>query len=450
MSTETKVAYSIIDAGYTQSAIGDIVDTGSGTTVQKTRVSTTDLDNNTDPTVYWFTNGGNPRVLVARYEFGTLKAFKIFDVSGSTWVQIGSDKTWGSIANIYGVTTYESGATKYLYVIDYDSAIIGRIDMSGTESTSYTLDATYTFPTISGYPSHGVAIATVGSNIYGLFMSVDDPWDPSPTYLNSTVVKLAYNFPTFPATPPISDPATYLGPHSTGTSGAAGVGKNAFTLVPSGSNLYVCSIGGKQEAGAANINTNSTLDIVTLGMGGALPGSAVTALVVTNSAGTDPYEFRDIVFDGSGNANILVGYYDTGYASLIGGVYQIAQTALDLLSSALLSAEASGFSPVDQYGFIWSLMYAANPAAYWFVRGNDIARYDDILDVPTDEFVPADLGEDDIDVNLNSATLGAVDVVPLMGKSVKGYQPHAFASRTPRAAAEKARILDLAQASRKK
>lgn len=208
-----------------------------------------------------------------------------------------NSRNWAGIENLYGVVKQGS----YLYVIDYDSANVVKIDIA-----TYTVvpGGTYTFSSGGAptYEDHGVALAAVDGYVYALFITSDSS---ASNYQNSTLVKLDVS-----------------GTAPTAVSTVA-VGRNAQTLEYYDGKFYIACIGGMQHDGAANINIGqSRLDVVTI--------STMTRVTPFTTNGTTiPGDFRDIVLSASGDAYILTGYYDNGFTTFNGVLHYTTAASIN-------------------------------------------------------------------------------------------------------------------------
>lgn len=321
-------AYTVVNSSYNVGKVGTI--TSSGTVNSTALASPGTLTG--APAVHWFSDAsGNSRVLVFKYLYPTdpSPSVVIYNPATTPWTQVAT-ADWTGITNLYGIAT--SGS--YLYAIDYDNAKIVKVNMT---NNAYSLAATYTYPGTTGYEKHGMAIAAVGSYVYGLFMEADNPNATNPTYLASKVVKL--NKDTLASV------------------STAQVGKNAFALKYYNNNLYVPCIGGKQQNGSYN-SGQSQLNVVNLAnMTVTTPFTAGTAI---------PYDFRDITLSSTGNAYILVGKYNTDW-TMNWRVYNT--TATNIASGNIGAIKESNTSTA---GYFWALHYENAADRLWFAKGNQV------------------------------------------------------------------------------
>ncbi|MCP6652058.1 hypothetical protein NL518_28590, partial [Klebsiella pneumoniae] len=80
-----------------------------------------------------------------------------------------------------------------------------------------------------------------------------------------------------------------------------------------GNKLYVCAVGGYQNAGS--YNTATCLSIVTIDSNDNM--SVANVSLASGMSG----DFRDITIANGSNAYILLGYYDNSYTNLVGKIY---------------------------------------------------------------------------------------------------------------------------------
>jgi len=412
-----------IVTNYSGSDAGDI-DVVAGTpptvTVNKAQVTATttplpawNLQTNGDAKVHsFFDTSNNLRVVVDQYEYSSLSSpgLRIYNpttTTTTTWTAVTTARNWSGIENLYGVV--KSG--NYLYAIDYDSANVVKISLTG--AAPYTVAGTYHFASgISGYEDHGVAIAAVGDYVYALFITSDAS---ASNYQNSTVVKLDVS-----------------GTNPTNV-GQASVGKNAFTLEYYDGKFYVACIGGMQQAGS--YNAASQLNVVNIStMGVTTPFTA---------SATIPGDFRDIVFSNSGDAYILTGYYDSSYANLIGKLYKTTAANINAGTPSIGTA-------VDTFttaGYFWATLYedvsGGSTDYFWFAKGNPIQIYQPVPTAsPATPFAtktPADLGNSPYNVSINWITPFWEPSSPLARKGA----PRSFAAHAKLAADAKKAALEL-------
>ncbi|WP_143122526.1 hypothetical protein [Sporomusa acidovorans] len=205
------------------------------------------------------------------------------------------------MANLHAVAT--SGS--YLYATGYDLAKIALVDMSN----SYSQTASYDFLSslaVTGASYHGEGLAVYNGYLYALYTC--NPSGGYSTYDDSYVVQYEID-----EDDGILTYKSYVR-----------VGKNAFTLELYENKLYICALGGMQNGG--NYNTATCLSIVTIGSNNSMTAANVS--LATGMSG----DFRDISIANGSNAYILLGYYDSSYAKLVGKIYH--STVANLASPA--------------------------------------------------------------------------------------------------------------------
>ena len=138
------------------------------------------------------------------------------------------------------------------------------------------------------------------------------------------------------------------------------VGKNSFTLDLYDNKLYVCSLGGMQNAGTGNADTN--LCIVDTNN---FIQSGVTTVQIPNPAQNG--DIRDISIIDPNHVYIFAGHYDTGFANMIGAVYHTT------LANITNSASWTKIIPVNSKGYLWGIH--ADGSKLWFVKGTPIEVY---------------------------------------------------------------------------
>jgi hypothetical protein len=324
----------------------------------------------------------------------------IHDVTDGS--QVGT-ATWPT-QNLY--TLVNLGA--YLYAIDYDQAMVVEINASTYAATgvTYPLDNSF-IP--AGYQAVGQALLVVDGTLYGLFSFPDSSFDE---YEPSLIVR-------FSITPDTIDPSKNVISVAESNNGLA---KNAFSFAANGSDIYVAAIGGAQSAGA--YNADSRLQ--------SLPADFDSSTAVTDvmSAGDDfPYEFRDVSFDGSGNAFVLAA------------VYNVNWNTDGLLFS---TADFINLKPIDVFfnvsGYFWSAQYTPDRDRLWYARGNEVVVYaaDDVRPIALPAPVTTlTVGEGSlISTGEQYTNLNDLTYVGSMGnRSLRGYRSPLQRANTPLARA---------------
>ena len=410
-SPENLFGYTVVDSGYSQGLAGAI--NGERTGVPTTFTSQTKVTLlNGDPAIFNFFQGNESRLVLRQYTYSTtaLKANKIIDPLAASWSSLVTDPIWSNVANLHAVATKGN----FLYATGYDLARIAVVDMNSsyTQAPSTSIP-TYQFPTSwpaislpTGAESHGEGLVVVGNYLYALFTV--NPSGGYSTYSNSIVVKFGINSST--------GALTYINKLE--------VGKNAFTLEHFNNKLYVCALGGMQNAGSANADTR--LDIIDL--------STFTKTSVTKATGMVG-DFRDITIVDASTAYVFLGNYDASFGNLVGGVYR---TSVANLTSPALWTQVSA---VNSSGYLWGIYGDAN--RFWFVKGNQIDIYPGLpastADVATKTFTPTQLGYSG--GNLNSAIILAPDLTStasaqLRSSTAKSFASHSILAQQARKAAE--------------
>lgn len=404
---ENLFGYTVTDAGYTQGMAGAINGerTGSPTTFTS---STKVTGLNGDPALFNFFQGTESRLVLRQYTYSTtnLKPNKIIDPFAASWTPSLTEQTWNNVANLHAVATKGN----FLYATGYDLGRIAVVNMTNgyTEKTSYQFPTAW--PQISlpaGASVHGEGLVVDGSNLYALFTV--NPDGGYQTYSDSIVVKFTVNA--------LTGALTYVN-HLT-------VGKNAFTLDLYNGKLYVCAVGGMQNAGSANADTR--LDIINL--------SNFTTTTVNKTASMVG-DFRDITIANDNNAYVFLGNYDASFANMVGGVYR---TSVANLNSPTTWTKVSD---VNSPGYLWGI-YADNSNSFWFVRGKQIDIYAGLptgtMNTPAKTFTASQLGYNG--GNLNSAIIFAPDMTSTFGAKLssgvaKSFASHSILAQQARKAAE--------------
>jgi hypothetical protein len=343
MTTTSYTGYSLYaypTTGGSKGMAGRITDNGSTITPIPNLTSYTSTTTSAgDPEIEGFANGGNLELAVAPYVGSSAETVSIFDVTTGS-AATGSPFTWAHVFNMYGIEQIGT----HLYVLDFDNARIVELTTAYVETGKVFNFATngVTGPLVpAGYIVHGQAILTIGGTLYGLFTITDSSWT---NYQNSVLVKFTIN-------------ATGISVGSTNYNNA--IGKNAFAMAVEGSNLYIASLGGRQNAGSPN--TNSALQTIAYG---ASPLNTATVSTVFGYSATYPYEVRDISFNGT-TAYVLVGAYDASY--VMHG--KLLQTTTAFSTFTTINDFSSG-AP----GYYWAAQYIDNNRIL-FANGNSILYY---------------------------------------------------------------------------
>lgn len=411
-ATENLFGYTVVDAGYSQGLAGAI--SGERTGAPTTFTSSTKVTGlNSDPALFNFFQGKESRLVLRQYTYSTTSLLpnRILDPVASSWASLATP-TWNAVANLHAVATKGN----FLYATGYDLAKIAVVNMS----TGYTqLSTSYQFPTAwssiptsvvpAGASVHGEGLTVVGDYLYALFTV--NPSGGYSVYSDSVVVKLYI------------DSATGALDYE----GYITVGKNAFTLDHYNNKLYVCSLGGTQNAGSANADTR--MDVIDL--------ATFTKTPVTKTAAMTG-DFRDITIVDANTAYVFLGNYDASFANMVGGVY--LSTVANLTSPSTWTK----VSNVNSAGYLWGIYADSN--RFWFVKGNQIDIYPNLpastSDTAAKTFTPAQLGYNG--GNLNSAIILAPDQTSTFAARstsgvAKSFAAHTILAQQARKAAEQAK-----------
>ncbi|WP_312517046.1 hypothetical protein [Anaerospora sp.] len=411
-ATDNLFGYTVVDAGYSQGLAGVI--NGDRTAAPTTFTSSTKVTGlNSDPALFNFFQGTESRLVLRQYNVANpanLIANKILDPVASTWTSLATP-TWDAVRNLHAVATKGN----YLYATGYDLAKIAVVNMN----SSYAQTTSYQFPTAwtsiptsvvpAGASVHGEGLTVVGNNLYALFTV--NPSGSYSVYSDSVVVKFSINS--------ISGALNYVNYIT--------VGKNAFTLDHYNNKLYVCGLGGTQNAGSANADTR--MDIIDL--------TSFTKTTVTKTSSMTG-DFRDITIVDANNAYVFLGNYDASFANMVGGVYRT--TVANLASPSLWTK----VSDVNSAGYLWGIYADSN--RFWFVKGNQIDIYPGLptstSDTAAKTFTPTQLGYSG--GNLNSAIILAPDQTTAFAARsnsgvAKSFAAHSILAQQARKAAEQAK-----------
>jgi len=408
--SENLFAYTITN--YTNSAAGAIVGERSSASVTSTAALKITGIENGDAAFFNFFQGLNSRLVLRQYAYSTeeedLIANQIIAPQG-TWTSPLASQTWSAVANLHTVAT--SGS--YLYATGYDLAKIARVLMT---SDAYSQQSSYDFPSelaVTGASYHGEGLAVYGDYLYALYTC--NPSGGYSTYDDSYVVQYTIGS---------NGVLTY--------SDYVRVGKNAFTLELYGNKLYVCALGGMQNAGS--YNTATCLSIVTIDDDDAM--SVANVSLASGMSG----DFRDISIADGSNAYILLGYYDSSYANLVGKIYH--STVTNLSSPANWTEVVS----INNAGYLWGLQAEASPTRLWYIKGNLIDVYGSLPtttgSTPT-SFSTSNLAGSTGYTSLNSACFIAPDTSLTATSAVrpahvaKSFASHIRLARQARELAEK-------------
>lgn len=410
-ATENLFGYTVVDAGYSQGLAGAI--SGERTGAPTTFTSSTKVTGlNSDPALFNFFQGKESRLVLRQYTYSTTSLLpnRILDPVASSWASLATP-TWNAVANLHAVATKGN----FLYATGYDLAKIAVVNMS----SGYAQTTSYQFPTAwpsiptsdvpAGASVHGEGLTVVGDYLYALFTV--NPSGGYSAYSDSIVVKLYIDS---------SNGDLYYVNHLK-------VGKNAFTLDHYNNKLYVCSLGGTQNAGSANADTR--MDVIDL--------ATFTKTPVTKTAAMTG-DFRDITIVDANTAYVFLGNYDASFANMVGGVYRT--TVANLTSPSTWTK----VSNVNSAGYLWGIYADSN--RFWFVKGNQIDIYPNLpastSDTAAKTFTPTQLGYSG--GNLNSAIILAPDQTSTFAARstsgvAKSFAAHTILAQQARKAAEQAK-----------
>lgn len=412
-ATENLFGYTVVNSGYSEGLAGAI--SGERTGAPTTFTSSTKVTGlNGDPALFNYFQGTESRLVLRQYTYSTtsLAPNKILDPVAAAWTPSLTEQTWSNVANLHAVATKGN----FLYATGYDLAKIAVVNMSnGYAQTTNNYQFPTTWPSIptsvvpAGAQCHGEGLTVVGNNLYALFTV--NPTGGYSVYSDSIVVKFNIN-------------------NNTGALNYVNyitVGKNAFTLDHYNNKLYVCGLGGMQNAGSANADTR--LDIIDL--------TSFTKTTVTKT-GSMTGDFRDITIVDANNAYVFLGNYDASFGNMVGGVYRT--TVANLASPSAWTK----VSDVNSAGYLWGIYADSN--RFWFVKGNQIDIFPGLpastSDTATKTFTPTQLGY--TGGNLNSAIILAPDQTSGMALRsstgvAKSFASHTVLAQQARKAAEQAK-----------
>lgn len=299
---------------------------------------------NGDPAFFNFFDRLNSRLVLRQYNYASaLKPNQIIDPQAAEWVSLVEPVVWPAIANLHGVAT--SG--KWFYGTGYDLSKIALINMDN----EYKQKKEYAFPVdfpdfVNPYSDgvyHGEALNVVGDYLYALFYV--NQGSGYANYYDSIVARFEIDSSTG---------ELFFEDYVT-------VGKNTFTLDLYGNKLYACSLGGMQQIGTGNQDTNICIvDLDNFTQGGVVTVNLANPL-------TDG-DIRDISIVNDDNVYVFAGHYGEDYTNFVGKVYH---TSLAHLTSPTLWTE---IITVNDPGYLWGIY--ADGYRLWFVKGTPIAVYD--------------------------------------------------------------------------
>lgn len=402
---ENLFGYTVVNSGYSQGLAGAI--SGERTGNPTTFTSSTKVTGlNGDPALFNFFQGNESRLVLRQYNYTPVAPpNRIIDPFAASWNPLVSP-SWSNVANLHAVATRGN----YLYATGYDLGRIAVVDMTDgyAEINSYQFPTAWpSIPVPAGASVHGEGLAVVGNNLYALFtINPDGGYE---VYSDSIVAK----FSILP-----NGNLNYVNYIT--------VGKNAFTLDHYNNKLYVCAVGGMQNAGFANPDTR--LDIIDL--------ATFTKTTVTKTGGMIG-DFRDITIVDANTAYVFLGNYNASFANMLGNVYRT--TVANLTSPSTWT----NVSTINSPGYLWGIY--GDSTRFWFVKGNQIDIYPGLpastSDTATRTFTPTQLGYSG--GNLNSAIILAPDLTSRAGATLqaagvaKSFAAHSVLAQQARKAAEK-------------
>ncbi|MFZ8073583.1 hypothetical protein ACO1G0_00900 [Fusobacterium watanabei] len=342
---ENLFAYTAVNSSYSEGTAGAIYGERSGGASTLTAVKNKIFDPklNGDPAFFNFFDRFNSRLVLRQYTYSTTNLLpnRIIDPQGN-WAAPLYSQVWPGVANLHGVAS----KGKWLFGTGYDLSKICVIDMDD----GYKQKHEYTFPDdFSGIQGlhydgtyHGEALTLANGYLYALFyINIGSGYQ---NYYESVVVQFAIN-------------------ESTGKllfKKYVTVGKNSFTLDLYGNKLYVCSLGGMQNQGTGNAETN--LCIVDTND---FKQESVVTIKITNP--TQNGDIRDISIIDPDHVYIFAGHYDANYVNMIGAVYHTT------LANITSFANWTKIIPVNSKGYLWGIH--ADGSKLWFVKGTPIEVY---------------------------------------------------------------------------
>ena len=396
---------------------GLITDNGGALSTALTTTSNMENRLNGDPKVEAFADpdtetASNLRVVATDRVASTKRDVYIYDPVSFTTNQPLETQIWPE-ENLYTLVRLGD----YLYGIDYDLGIVFEVDGAAPYAPT---GVTYPQPVSSTnkYPARGQDLVVVNGVLYGLFAYPDGSfvtYDPSVVVCFNVVPGTSITAAaTSDDTPP---PSPLPAPPIPRTSFA----ENAFALASNGTNLYVASIGGDQKQG--NPNTTTAIQSIRLNFA---DGAAATNVMKLGDAGQ--YEYRDISFDNSGKAYILVGTYNASW-NLAGQLFSTPDfrtlTPIETLP---------GTAP----GYYWAAQWTPDNQRIWFAHGNDVYVYDatNTALAPGVQGIATLAGSGGAYDNLNDLCYVGVDGTGR--RALRGYRSHWQKSNSPLARAVRA------------
>ena len=336
--------FAYIITNYSDSRAGAITGTRSTNTVDNSATKDKLSISNGDAACFNFLDNSNTSKLVFRkYNYNSSLLPNDIVTAQGAWSSPTASQIWDGIKNLHAVATKGN----YLYGTCYDNAKIAVINMTG--STPYEQVTDYSFPSTlaqRGHVYHGEGLAIDGNYLYVLF-SDNIGTGYSATHDDGYVLQYKINTST--------GLLTYQNKY-------VRVGKNPFTLELNNHKLYVCCLGGMQQAGSTN--SASCISIVTV---------SSTSMTVQNAAipSSVTKDFRDISITGS-YAYIFTGYFNTTYSAFNGYIYRTTVSNLAASSPSAWTLLKS----VSTSGYFWGIHAEGyQNKRFWFIKGNVIEVY---------------------------------------------------------------------------
>lgn len=343
---ENLFAYTAVNSSYSQGTAGAIYGernaAASALTAVKNKIFNPKL--NGDPAFFNFFDRNNSRLVLRQYSYSITNLIpnRIIDPQGN-WAAPLHSQIWTGVANLHGVAS----KGKWLFGTGYDLAKISVINMDN----QYFQTREYAFPMdFPNFPNpysdgvyHGEAL-TVGTDGYLYALFYVNQGNSYTTYYNSIVAQFSIDSESGELS--FEDYVT--------------VGKNSFTLDLYDNKLYVCSLGGMQNAGSGNADTN--LCIVDLNN---FTQNGVTTVQIANP--TQKGDFRDISIVNENHVYIFAGHYNGNFSSLIGSIYHTS------LSNITSPATWTEIISVNSAGYLWGIY--ADGSRLWFIQGTPIVVY---------------------------------------------------------------------------
>lgn len=295
-----------------------------------------------DPRILGFKHNGADRAMVVSYtySFGSpgTAIIGIYDpTSWSTPIVQKTSAAWG-FSNPYGLVAIGDD----LYVQDYDSDTITKVDMA----SSYTSSTVYTITPTSGYTAHGNGMDYYFDGSDDYLVAVYSQVDVSYNYTNSILVILDIT----------SSPVA---------ASTVSINANAVSVsVDEDGYAHVCSSGGSQVAGGNG--ANSKLEIVNLNTTPFAVSATITATTSPSTFG----DFVDVAFIAGGDAYVLLANYNSTWTTY---TYRIIKTTAGDLQGGSFGTNTN-YSTTAAAGSTWLL--APDSSLLWFVSANIVNMID--------------------------------------------------------------------------